>query len=210
MEISIHKAAELLKHITGEIRQDEYGETVFMLDDGCGLMVTTLVDVGVHTSYAKVVYHLIMDYYAKEYAPLTEAKCWESNMKAGAQEPDAINFVSTDGTHRVVAQRQLPQHAKLYLTPPTVDAAVEAFRLAAINAVKNVYAKATQTADEFGTLSDAANAIRALPGNTKALEDVCMEVADKAADLAHTRTWEHCGVTESDLRAIVQSVIRKG
>jgi len=73
MEISTHKAAELLKLMTGELRQDEYGETAFMLDDGRALLLTTSVHIGVHTSSARVVYHHVMGYIAEEFEPLPKA-----------------------------------------------------------------------------------------------------------------------------------------
>jgi hypothetical protein len=98
----------------------------------------------------------------------------------------------------------------LYLSSPTVDAAVEAFRLAAMNVLQrraDIAAKYDRECDQY-EMEEIRDAIRALPGGAKALEDVCMEVAKAVSDDADINgaTGQH----RKYLRAIVQSVIRKG
>jgi hypothetical protein len=103
-----------------------------------------------------------------------------------------------------------------------VNAAVEAFRLAAIHALNEKSEEFKQLAnvpvmtdvhDRYiqisNTYSNAALLIEALPGGAKALEDVCMKVAVAVAEESRG------GIKADDytrlmLRDIVQSVIRKG
>jgi hypothetical protein len=103
-----------------------------------------------------------------------------------------------------------------------VNAAVEAFRLAAIHALNEKSEEFKQLAnvpvmtdvhDRYiqisNTYSNAALLIEALHGGAKALEDVCMKVAVAVAEESRG------GIKADDytrlmLRDIVQSVIRKG
>jgi hypothetical protein len=98
-----------------------------------------------------------------------------------------------------------------------VNAAVEAFRLAAIHALNEKSEEFKQLAnvpvmtdvhDRYiqisNTYSNAALLIEALPGSTKALEGVCMEVADRVA-----KSVENPDYSPAHHEAIVQSVIRK-
>jgi hypothetical protein len=95
----------------------------------------------------------------------------------------------------------------LYLAPPTVDAAVEAFKQEAIE-VCNELANSPENSSDYQDGAEwSGQRIRALPGGAKALEDVCVEVA-----VAVTRATcdESQILLMEELRAIVQSVIRKG
>lgn len=70
--------------------------------------------------------------------------------------------------------------------PPTATAIAAMVIKQAAEAVRNVYAKSTQSPDEFGILSDAANAVLAItPANAEAeLSALMMEVA-KAINEEH-------------------------
>lgn len=95
---------------------------------------------------------------------------------------------------------------KYYKATPTVDAAVEALRQAAIYELEAIYPDSSPlrlVAKGF------AEKLRALPGSTSALDEYveakCMEVAEAINnEFGAAKHYEH------DLRTIVQSVIRKG
>lgn len=74
-------------------------------------------------------------------------------------------------------------YGAVYLAPPTVDAAVEAFRLKAVEVCDKTLPEHFDNSD-FETGYIAANnaildAIRALPGGTSALEEKCLKVAEE-------------------------------
>jgi hypothetical protein len=91
-----------------------------------------------------------------------------------------------------------------------VDAAVEAFRLtaAAICQKQSDEAYANGFRTDAGWAQSMANAIRALTGSSKALEDFGYLVA-RAVEYAPAPKVD-TGFTDEELRAIVQSFIRKG
>ena len=100
----------------------------------------------------------------------------------------------------------LPNGTKLYVTPPTVDAAVEAFRLKAIVELDPLQVVTSEIDGKLLIgIDDAINAIRALPGGTSALEEKCMEVAEEVRKADGLLVVFDGG----DLRAIVRKVLLK-
>jgi hypothetical protein len=98
-----------------------------------------------------------------------------SQESAPGQEADAINFILADGTHNVVAQRQLPQHAKLYLAPSTSTA---------------IAAMAIKQAAELARESLGGRA-----GEMLASEILALSPADAEAELeALTKGWKEAAI----------------
>jgi hypothetical protein len=128
------------------------------------------------------------------------------------QEADAINFILADGTHNVVAQRQLPQHAKLYLAPPTSTAIAAVMIRQAIKIAAKYRAGGAGSEFDFGYTS-AANSIeeelRTLtPANAEAeLEALMMKVAEEVQKATIKAGVFSTAPTPDERRAIVRRVL---
>jgi hypothetical protein len=105
--------------------------------------------------------------------------------------------------------QQLPEGTKLYLAPPTVQAAVAAFMQKAIE-VCNELANSPENSSDYQDGAEwSGQRIRSLPGGAKALdeyvEEKCIDILRSVFHGLRVGQWS----TVDDPRAIVQSVIRK-